>query len=1174
MRGAFKFTQKQLYHYLRTKIGLTVAVLSVIWTLNSLLGVIQAALRDPSSCSVDFTDNLVGRSFESRMTLPVVDVIYTWVNGSDPRLIEAINKYKPVASNASANASSTAAPAAHSQQRLLLEEEDAGDAAKGGQDGGSSGKVGNTSPSGATAPPSAVKKQAEPHLDMARFRDNQELRYSFRSIWKFAPWVRKIFLVTNGQVPNWVNLEHPRLQLVTHRDIFPNQSHLPTFSSPAIETHLHRIPGLADKFIYFNDDVMLGNEIWPDDFYSHANGQKIFLSWDIPQCRQGCPDNWINDTYCDAPCNNEDCDFDGNDCIGQAPGAGANAHYPNYNSGGSSNRYCAMGCPDNWIGDKVCDRTCKMAACGFDAGDCGAEAMAAELEGIMLSNESGRVYRVAPDHDSFYFNLSLAFPGEVTEASHNASLVVRTAVVTQNLKTLSVLLHPAAILKEMQDTDQQAQQQQEQAALKDEDLSITAATAKDAAAARPLQVVEFQLEGKASLEDGEPSYSITFYVERAWPAANESGSKSSEQGEGLARAPAIDQTRPDLSDPQSWDDWRRRVLFIWDEEASKRRMSATSWARHLAQDESQAAEAAGAGSEAQVVEALLGDERLDSLLSLLLATSLRPPGQQQAEYLAWLGFGVEGVPETQDLAELGTLFSSKSRPLPASFQPPASSLHSLHAPPAESSLLSPFPTTASSSSSSLGSGEATSSVAGVSSSSGQAAVTTPPVAPTEAGEPVAWRRVPIAVQLGGKLRANWSSDDERLAAALTARKVAELQAQDLQQSLLDHLAERAAALLRLPPLQTHAWRELRDSRLGALLEQATRAKYAQWLQRSSSRRRMADTFGESLRYVNRIYAKLYGSSQRKAPAHMPHFMDKNVLAELQAKFPKEFDLTSQHRFRHAQDMQFSFSYYYYLMGEKLPYEPRKSFEELDKNGDQLLDEAELRYAALLLDPFKPSPQEFEAFKKDLLASADAVGTPGKIGFEAVMHNKQLQTKLEKEAKRRPKYKTEHENLEEVDFYMVGNNWTVVRDRLDEIRATQHKFICLNDDMSKTDNPDPRLLQVLHDFFNSFYPERCPFELPEGVYNSNLYLDEITSLSRIRTNTLRRLPPGFFMFYLPLFCVLALVGATGRCGDLLRLLLQLAWRVGPSKPHPVASKHRRQSTEDTESPVRRRPSHYS
>ncbi len=59
------------------------------------------------------------------------------------------------------------------------------------------------------------------------------------------------------------------------QEIFPNRSHLPTYSSPAIEAHLHRIPGLSQNFIYLNDDVMFGEEVWPEDFYTLQRGQKV-----------------------------------------------------------------------------------------------------------------------------------------------------------------------------------------------------------------------------------------------------------------------------------------------------------------------------------------------------------------------------------------------------------------------------------------------------------------------------------------------------------------------------------------------------------------------------------------------------------------------------------------------------------------------------------------------------------------------------------------------------------------------------------------------------------------------------------------------------------------------------------------------------------------------------------
>ncbi|KAI9989923.1 hypothetical protein PInf_020218 [Phytophthora infestans] len=79
-----------------------------------------------------------------------------------------------------------------------------------------------------------------------RFRDNEELRYSLRSLEKYAPWVRHIYVVTDGQIPSWLDIESPKISIVKHRDIFANKSHLPVFSSPAIEWNLDNIPGLSD----------------------------------------------------------------------------------------------------------------------------------------------------------------------------------------------------------------------------------------------------------------------------------------------------------------------------------------------------------------------------------------------------------------------------------------------------------------------------------------------------------------------------------------------------------------------------------------------------------------------------------------------------------------------------------------------------------------------------------------------------------------------------------------------------------------------------------------------------------------------------------------------------------------------------------------------------------------
>lgn len=99
-----------------------------------------------------------------------------------------------------------------------------------------------------------------------RYRDWDLMRYWFRGVERFAPWVNKIFFVTNGQVPVWLNIDHPQLRLVKHRDYIP-EKYLPTFNSNVIELWLHQIPDLGERFVLFNDDMFLTDVVEPIDFF-------------------------------------------------------------------------------------------------------------------------------------------------------------------------------------------------------------------------------------------------------------------------------------------------------------------------------------------------------------------------------------------------------------------------------------------------------------------------------------------------------------------------------------------------------------------------------------------------------------------------------------------------------------------------------------------------------------------------------------------------------------------------------------------------------------------------------------------------------------------------------------------------------------------------------------------
>lgn len=99
-----------------------------------------------------------------------------------------------------------------------------------------------------------------------RYRDWGLLKYWFRGVEQFAPWVRRVHLITWGHLPDWLNTECRRLHIVRHRDYIP-QEYLPVFNSNVLEIHMHRIEGLSERFVYFNDDMFLIREASPEDFF-------------------------------------------------------------------------------------------------------------------------------------------------------------------------------------------------------------------------------------------------------------------------------------------------------------------------------------------------------------------------------------------------------------------------------------------------------------------------------------------------------------------------------------------------------------------------------------------------------------------------------------------------------------------------------------------------------------------------------------------------------------------------------------------------------------------------------------------------------------------------------------------------------------------------------------------
>lgn len=149
-----------------------------------------------------------------------------------------------------------------------------------------------------------------------RFRDVNELKFAMRSLRTHMPWTRRIFLVTSGEAPTWLNTSHPLVTLVRHDELFTNpQISAPSFSSNAIEAVLHRIPGLSDNFLYLNDDVFVTAPVPQHRFWSPAQGLVAEVSTAPTRAVVGrCDMARIGDGICDPSCMNDLFQWDLGDC--------------------------------------------------------------------------------------------------------------------------------------------------------------------------------------------------------------------------------------------------------------------------------------------------------------------------------------------------------------------------------------------------------------------------------------------------------------------------------------------------------------------------------------------------------------------------------------------------------------------------------------------------------------------------------------------------------------------------------------------------------------------------------------------------------------------------------------------------------------------------------------------
>uniref|UniRef100_A0A8C2F3W9 N-acetylglucosamine-1-phosphotransferase subunits alpha/beta n=1 Tax=Cyprinus carpio TaxID=7962 RepID=A0A8C2F3W9_CYPCA len=856
-------------------------------------------------------------------------------------------------------------------------------------------------------------------VSASRFEDNEELRYSLRSIEKHAPWVRHIFIVTNSQIPSWLNLDNPRISVVTHQDIFQNHSHLPSFSSPAIETHIHRIPGLSQKFIYLNDDVMFGKDVWPDDFYSHSKGQKVYLTWPVPNCAEGCPGSWIKDGYCDKACNNSACDWDGGDCQGTAGssrfggvggaviGGGQPWQFGAGLGGLGGLSFCNQGCANSWLADKFCDQACNVIACGFDVGDCGQDNFNQLHRVVLRRNQT--LYTLPQGELRPYFSFS-GLANRVSEAQVADNPALRHTSVANKWKTIHLLLLPGHNGTQIHYniTFQGAD---------NHDFTMTFSVAVDTR-----ELPKSNISNPVREKEEEPKPNIVTpepVVEFENVPKEKQGPRVREKAHGgveIVQVPALNESL--LPEEVKLE------LQKLNEKLSLGDITIKGFNLTKA--------------------VLLGPYKDKAKLSLNNKNSEKQDQNKQAKHL------------NEDQKSPLISHHQVKRANEEEKRDDNSKLE-----PAVAPSLIPV------------------QIDGV----------TPKVKLRLFG-----KEKPHASKLLDTLMGNMSKDrDSENEVHLRGRPVGR------------KLQYYTSSLDRgfLPWEKRKFFQDLleEEERLQSELQYAADG--------TATGRRLRDTFADSLRYVNRLLNAQFGFTSRKVPAHMPHMIDRLVMQELQDTFPQEFDKTSSHRVRHSEDMQFAFSYFYFLMSALQQLNISEVFEEIDTDHSGVLSDREIRTLATRIHELPLSLQDLTGLEQMLIncsktlpsnltqlhtvsptqeAYYDPSMPPVTKGL--VIHCNPITERIHKAFKDQNKYKFEIMGEEEIAFKMIRTNVSHVVGQLDDIRKNPRKFICLNDNIDHSHKDASTVKAVLRDFYESMFPLPSQFELPREYRNRFLHMTEL------------------------------------------------------------------------------------
>jgi hypothetical protein len=1062
IRSTLKSLHRRTLSFANTTIGFGVLLL-IIWSLSfEMIWVLRphkifsGSLRGAIGENKNFTDNIGNYNADHLMAYEPIDVVYTWVNGSDEKWLSKKRQYiktkvisisdsgngsspLPVMSSGHGTTSNRTLPEPAKNETLISQ-------------GFNSTQI-----------PGDNGTDTNVDADVNRYRDSGELRYSIRSLVKYAPWIRRIYLVTDNQIPNWLNLENDRIKVVSHEEIFPNRSHLPVFSSPAIEAHLHRIPGLSNKFIYFNDDVFLGAPTSPEDFTSVMGIQKFHFSWDVPKCAPGCSDAWIGDGFCDRACNVSACGFDYPDCVNVTAG-----NYGYYSSSlsqdnGNSATFCSKGCPDSWLGDKVCDTRCNNAECAWDMGDCGVDKVLRDFHGITLQRGADKRNRMAVPFGTkaAFFDLS-SLNVSVEKIAHNTSDVLRNAFL---LKKHNLLLFTFETIPN-EDDESPDVQRNITFQLVGEDLQHANRTWNTSFV---LHVVPNLSERYATLGFPNDTGKVSGYAssclsrksehapivkavdlsDRAFSAPPLAGMEAGDQGFAIT-----------VSVPSGFADNALRTDELYVSVTAHRGAATLRRVVNLC-------EAVGTVTPVSEGFQLIRKYSPSKVLCPAYFGSLI---QDQNSTLFHRNIMSRNDPNTQALPKamdgVDLMHLTLLVPLPANWGPEVEWVqtkvdllnlnHSVQSWATERTHLG-------------------------STYDSKMCITAT----------VKWGGDTIA----GKLVSKNTTDSPIVPSNTTSP------------SITSNGTETVSMNSTSPELPSNFSSISSSSPLGWTSDTTSAPPADNEVEEEE------DTYAKSLIHVNRLYTKKFGAINRKVPAHMPHMIDRQAVKEMQREWPEEWERTSAHRTRSSQDMQYSFAYYHYVVNRNKArkHDIRRFIKhEIDTNHDGFIDDNEFRTLTKVMrndnvslireclfnvtsndtDRRKPERHvvtemhEHDLKRGKVVASFEVSAYPT---IDQAMNCDLVVTGLRENMDWDARFPTHIVGADgDIAFEMLGDNFTESLHQLDSIRSRQSKFICINDNMR---HPSPELVTALHDFFESYWPFPSVFELSRGSVNRYLHLDE-------------------------------------------------------------------------------------